>query len=302
MYRSIAKFSRASLLGVVVGTLAGCGTSNPTSDIASVTRAPNFAVALANPDASQRTIVLVAPLVAVNPSSVVMCVGTAAVCTAPGAQWLRTVAGQVAGRAAFSSGQGLALTEGSQIHIAAKDAAGQNIGRSIQLVRRGSTPAAVNNSTAVAAGPQQAAMTNCYKADAFLCEIEILVAQKTNAYRAQSGRPALEYSARVAYVSRLWSQQQGNRRDIGHEGFPSARVADYKREFSSMDGISLNRENVAMASGGSSAEAIAERFASMWWNSPGHKANILASGITGIGVGFVKVGGSYYGTQIFYRK
>jgi uncharacterized protein YkwD len=154
-----------------------------------------------------------------------------------------------------------------------------------------------NPSPSPSPGPSDGA--TCYKGNARVCKIEQLIADKTNAYRRGQGLSNLQFDPKVAFVSRDWSQKQSQRGDISHDGFASARVAVYRSEFGSS--VSLRAENVAYSSCSSrqSEEAIASLFATMWWNSSGHRANMLG-GHRAIGVGmYINSSGSCYGTQIF---
>ncbi len=146
--------------------------------------------------------------------------------------------------------------------------------------------------------------TDCYKGTPFICKIERLITDKTNAYRAGKGLKPLVHDAKISFVSRDWSAKQGQKNNISHSGFPEARSRVYQQEFSVER--EFYGENVAMSGGigGSSqsdaeAESIAQEFAVMWWNSPGHRANMLGS-YDNIGVGVaVTNGGDWYATQIF---
>ena len=77
----------------------------------------------------------------------------------------------------------------------------------------------------------------------------------------------------------------------------------YRQGFGSMEGLSINGENVAMygPSSASDAEAAGRELAEMWWNSSGHRANMLGN-YKGLGVGVYRTAsGEIYGTQIFYN-
>ena len=147
--------------------------------------------------------------------------------------------------------------------------------------------------------------TDCYKSSAFICKIERLITEKTNKYRASRGLQPLSHDANFSFVARDWSLKQARAGYISHNGFPNSREAVYRTEF----GVSedFNGENVAytsMVGGGSSesdaaAEAVADEFAVMWWNSSGHRANMLGR-FSLIGVGIYKTtGGAWYATQVF---
>jgi uncharacterized protein YkwD len=152
--------------------------------------------------------------------------------------------------------------------------------------------------------PLSPQISDCYKADAFICKIESLIAAKTNQYRASRGLQALTPNAKMDFVARDWSLKQSNSGRISHTGFPSARNAVYRAEF--QQSFSFRGENVAytsMVGGGDQSDAAAERvaqaFAVMWWNSPGHRANMLGSfGSIGVGV-YKNSRGAWYATQLF---
>lgn len=146
---------------------------------------------------------------------------------------------------------------------------------------------------------------SCYKGDPFICKIEQLIGEKTNKYRAGRGLKPLVLDAKLAFTSRDWSQKQAKSGRISHSGFPSARQTVYRQEFSVSRG--LRGENVAYTSGvngdssrnDAAAEAVAKEFAVMWWNSSGHRANMLGS-FKNLGVGiYQRSNGAWYATQIF---
>lgn len=304
MIRQTTKIRNVIVAALVALGFVACSSEEATL-LDNATRNASFTVAVApQSDVNQPTQVYVMPQVAVDPTTVLFCAGTPATCQQATA-WIKSIPGTIGGKTAFATAQTIQLGQGTQFHIYAKTSTGQQVTRSVSILRKGAIAGGIPG--AATAIPQtnggvSGGISDCYKGDAFICEVERLVAEKTNAYRAQSGKKPLAYSGHVGFVSRIWSQSQANAGNIGHSGFPSVRTSDYKKEFGSMEGISLSAENVAMSGGsGGTAEAVATRFTNMWWNSPGHKANMLG-GHSGIGVGFVKKGSSYYGTQIFYRN
>jgi uncharacterized protein YkwD len=144
----------------------------------------------------------------------------------------------------------------------------------------------------------------CYKGEEFECAAEKEIARLNNEYRANSGRSELAVSSHMNWAARDWSKKQAARGSIGHDGFPGSRSAVYKAEFGSMEGVWIAGENVAYYGGGSGHDAAeaGRRLAQMWWNSSGHRANMLGN-FSGLGVGVVRTrGGSVFGTQIFYRN
>lgn len=142
----------------------------------------------------------------------------------------------------------------------------------------------------------------CYKADEQICEIERLILEQTNAYRAKSGLAPLAAGYRLGFAARDWSQTQAERGRIGHAGFPSARRSLLVSEFGQDIKVSVSAENVAMTGySRNSNEAVASDFTRMWWNSSGHRRNMLGN-YRSLGVGVAKVGRSWYATQIFGRE
>jgi uncharacterized protein YkwD len=149
-------------------------------------------------------------------------------------------------------------------------------------------------------GEVSALDSDCYRGEAVICQIEEEIIRLTNEYRASSGRGALLYSRRMTFSARDWSGVQARRGSIGHDGFPSQRYEVVRAEFQSVEGLALRAENVAYSGGLSDDPArVARAFANMWWNSSGHRANMLGNHAK-IGVGVAKRGDStYYATQIF---
>jgi uncharacterized protein YkwD len=153
--------------------------------------------------------------------------------------------------------------------------------------------------------PSPSEPSECHKASAFICKVETLITSKTNAYRSRQGIKPLNHDSKISFVARDWSIKQSQRNSIGHSGFPSARESVYRSEFGASQ--RLSGENVAMTSGvrvsgedDAAAEQIAETFVDMWWNSSGHRANMLRSNFKSIGVGLIKTQrGAWYATQIF---
>ena len=147
--------------------------------------------------------------------------------------------------------------------------------------------------------------TACYKAEDFICKVERLITEKTNKYRQSRSMKPLTLDSKISFVARDWSKKQSNSGSIGHSGFPSARQSVYRTEFN--ESRSLNGENVAYTGmvgrtsqqDDTAAERIAEEFATMWWNSSGHRRNMLGN-FQNIGVGVAqRSNGAWYATQIF---
>jgi uncharacterized protein YkwD len=136
----------------------------------------------------------------------------------------------------------------------------------------------------------------CYKGDNAVCAIEEKVFELVNAERAKAGLAALEFSPRVSFVARDWSEEQASERRISHDGWPQAREAAFRDEFGT--DLGTDAENVAMI-GGASAATVARQLMDMWMGSPGHRLNILGRHHA-LGVGVAERGdGEWYATQLF---
>lgn len=159
----------------------------------------------------------------------------------------------------------------------------------------GTVPPSPTSPTAPGQGSGDPAIADCHKGDEFTCKVEFEIVRLTNEKR--SGMSPLRHDKNLAYISRDWSRQQSQVGAISHTGFPGARVSAYQQEFGS--GTQINAENVAMFSGGgSSPQEVAQKFVEMWYNSPGHRANMLGP-YQRLGAGVYRGARGFYGTQIF---
>jgi uncharacterized protein YkwD len=138
----------------------------------------------------------------------------------------------------------------------------------------------------------------CYKADEFICQVELAITEQTNEVRGSL--PPLKYSKSLSFVSREWSEEQARRGNIGHQGFPNQRVQAFRQEFQGKR-VSMGAENVAFTfARSSSPEDVARVLTQMWARSPGHRRNMLGN-FQQLGIGVVRDGNRFYGTQIFGR-
>lgn len=135
--------------------------------------------------------------------------------------------------------------------------------------------------------------------DKFIAEIEQAIFTRVNKERAAAGLTALQYNDTMEHYARLKSQDMGDRRYFDHRN-PEGQLITSQMQ---ADGVSYRSwgENIAYISGRSGNAALAEQFMNNWMNSSGHRANILSTNFTSIGVGVYKVGNTYYATQEFYR-
>lgn len=120
--------------------------------------------------------------------------------------------------------------------------------------------------------------------------------QLLDASRADAGLAALARHDDVAAVAAAWS------RHLADTGKPLAHNPSYAEQIPA--GWRAAGENVAWISeGGRGTPAeIAERMHQGWMDSPGHRANILSTSYShvGIGVAYSEAHG-YYVTQVFAR-
>ncbi|WP_371017478.1 SafA/ExsA family spore coat assembly protein [Pseudalkalibacillus sp. JSM 102089] len=117
----------------------------------------------------------------------------------------------------------------------------------------------------------------------------------TNAERAKNGLSPLTWNWEVARVARYKSADMRNKNYFSHQS------PTYGSPFSMLEnfGVSYRSAGENIAAG----QATPEEVVQAWMNSEGHRKNILSSGYTQIGVGYVP-GGSYghYWTQMFISK
>ena len=123
---------------------------------------------------------------------------------------------------------------------------------------------------------------------AFEAEVVRLVNQR----RAEHGLKSLTQDWQLSRVARYKSQ------DMKDVGYFSHTSPTYGSPFQMMKsfGISYRSAGENIAKGYASPEAVVNA----WMNSPGHRANILNSTYTHIGVGYVSSGN--YWTQMFLSK
>lgn len=118
------------------------------------------------------------------------------------------------------------------------------------------------------------------------------VVELTNQERAKQGLPALTLDTELSKVARTKSQDMLNKGYFSHTSPTYGSPFDMMKQF----GISYRSAGENIAMGQSSPEEVVKA----WMNSEGHRANILNSSYTHIGVGHVANGN--YWTQMFIGK
>jgi len=125
-----------------------------------------------------------------------------------------------------------------------------------------------------------------------LASYEQQVITLVNKERTSRGLAPLLYDSTLAYVARLKSQDMVNENYFSHTspkyGSPFQMMEKYGLKFSAAG------ENIAYG------QSTAQEVMTDWMNSAGHRANILSSAYTHIGVGVAKAAnGTLYWTQEF---
>ncbi|WP_370830478.1 CAP domain-containing protein [Clostridium sp.] len=133
----------------------------------------------------------------------------------------------------------------------------------------------------------------------FMSAVETAIFNKVNEERAKVGVPTLTYNTVMQKYARIKSQDMGDNNYFSHEDLNGNLITTQMKN----DGVSYKAwgENIAYIGGNVSADALAEQFMINWMNSSGHRANILSTNFSSIGVGVYKIGNKVYATQEFYR-
>ncbi|MBR2342621.1 MAG: LysM peptidoglycan-binding domain-containing protein [Clostridia bacterium] len=129
-------------------------------------------------------------------------------------------------------------------------------------------------------------------ADSSVKSFEDEVIRLVNAERAKRGLKALSYDWQVARVARYKSEDMRDRGYFSHTSPTYGSPFEMLKSF----GIAYRSAGENIARGYKSPAAVVEG----WMNSPGHRANILNSSFTHIGVGYVADGSIW--TQMFIKK
>ncbi len=126
------------------------------------------------------------------------------------------------------------------------------------------------------------------KLDSFEAEVVALV----NIERAKNGLPALEQDWQLSRVARYKSEDMRDRKYFSHTSPTYGTPFEMMKSF----GIKYRAAGENIARGQKTPEAVVNA----WMSSSGHRANILNSSFTHIGVGYAEDGN--YWTQMFISK
>lgn len=133
---------------------------------------------------------------------------------------------------------------------------------------------------------------NIPKADSTVTSHENEVIRLVNEQRAKNGLKALSADWELGRVARIKSQDMKDNNYFSHNSPVYGSPFDMIKNF----GISYRSAGENIARGQKTPQAVVDA----WMNSSGHRANILNSSYTTIGVGYVKNGN--YWTQMFIRR
>ncbi|MBS4026288.1 MAG: hypothetical protein KGZ96_11515 [Clostridia bacterium] len=127
-----------------------------------------------------------------------------------------------------------------------------------------------------------------------LHQFEAQVVKLVNDERAKHGLAPLKANLKLSQVARIKSEDMRDNKYFAHNSPTYGSPFDMMKRF----GISYRTAGENIAAG----QTTPEHVVNSWMNSPGHRANILNSNYTEIGVGYAQ-GGSYrhYWTQMFIR-
>jgi len=134
-----------------------------------------------------------------------------------------------------------------------------------------------------------------------LPKTEMAIVEMTNAFRKENALSALKADPRLAAAARAYAKYLAGSGKFAHEAdgqkpAQRAEAAGYKFCFVA--------ENLAMDArrSGFSTRELAEEAISGWKKSPPHRANLLRTGITDVGIGIAKAPdhpGKYVAVQMF---
>ena len=133
----------------------------------------------------------------------------------------------------------------------------------------------------------------------YIAEIEQAIFQRVNQERAAAGLPALSYNTTMEHYARIKSKDMGDRGYFDHKDPQGKLITEQMK----VDGVSYRAwgENIAYIQGMNNNSDLATKFMDNWMNSSGHRANILSTNFSSIGIGVYKIGNTYYATQEFYK-
>ncbi len=126
-------------------------------------------------------------------------------------------------------------------------------------------------------------------------DTEAVIAARLAEARASAGLPALARSSDLDAVARDWARRQAADGAMGHN--PQLRdqvqpARSWYENVGSLTGVPERR----------SYRAAGERLHEMWMDSSGHRANILRTPLTDVGIGVATARGELYATVVFREQ
>ena len=158
----------------------------------------------------------------------------------------------------------------------------------------------VPNTPVVDETPDNSTENNVTNADEnFMAQVEQAIFNKVNEERAKAGVAPLTYNTTMEKYARIKSQDMGDNNYFSHEDLNGNLITTQMKK----DGVTYRAwgENIAYVGGMTDLNAIADKIMTNWMNSSGHRANILSTNFSSIGVGVYKIGNRVYATQEFYK-
>ncbi len=174
---------------------------------------------------------------------------------------------------------------------AAKPAATQPVATQ-PAAKPATTPVAAKPATQTAAPSTSTTTPSNTTVSSSNLSYEQKVAELVNIERQKAGLPALVFDSAVSNVARTKSKDMAANNYFAHQSPTYGSAGDMLTRF----GIRWSAWGENIASGQRTPEAVV----TAWMNSSGHRANILSSNFSKIGVGYaVNSNGTPYWTQIF---
>lgn len=135
---------------------------------------------------------------------------------------------------------------------------------------------------------------NSSNSNSSVSSYERQVVELVNAERAKNGLSPLTLDSSVSKVARVKSQDMATNNYFSHTSPTYGGAGNMLKQF----GIKYTAYGENIASG----QKTPQQVVSAWMNSSGHRANILSSSFTKIGVGYAtNSSGKAYWTQMFIR-
>lgn len=160
--------------------------------------------------------------------------------------------------------------------------------------KEASTPAPVKQETTTPAPAQTQApaQTTTNNTTTAVSSYEQKVVELVNVERQKAGLPALKLDTAMSNVARMKSKDMATNNYFAHQSPTYGSAGDMLTKY----GIKWSAWGENIASGQKTPEAVV----TAWMNSSGHRANIMSTNFSRIGVGYVtNSNGTPYWTQMF---